>query len=190
MVFRLLVETSEWVDLTCHCWSGLNYMLWSWIRKDQLWYLITSIMSLGQPLSESAPAVKVSGEATLTRMPATLSPEEPCVSHSPNSLRHLQLPEFSWQIRIYFLFQFKNNLIKGSCPGWTPRMRWVCACSFIFNWKLTLSLAFGWKQLIWEVIPGSTSRGWGGKPKQGELIGSYYCEQLRLNPAGNIWGTV
>lgn len=38
--------------------------------------------------------------------------------------------------------------------------------------------------------PREYQQGAGGKPKQGMLMGSYYCEQLRLNPAGNIWGTV
>lgn len=43
---------------------------------------------------------------------------------------------------------------------------------------------FEWKELVWEGIPGSPSRGVGGRPKQGVLMGGYCCGQLRLNPLG------
>lgn len=36
MVLRLPIGTSEHVDLTCKCRSCLSYILWCWIRKDQL----------------------------------------------------------------------------------------------------------------------------------------------------------
>lgn len=153
------------------------------MRKDQSGHLIMSIVSMGQLWSESAPHCE--SQQNNGERPLWPAHQHHCPQKNPPACEHvsdLMLQESPLTLRgicncVSFTEEQKSTgtLLPRVHTLVAPQEWGKCVLCFTFSWKPTLRLAFEWRELIWEVIPRSTGRGWRGKPKQSVLIDSYCC---------------